>query len=51
MPSARSQAWTPHYTDDQLDIINGQLEKWKQSHTYTRIKDIFHDRELQTQLE
>ena len=42
--NARSQAWGPHYSYDQLDVINSRLEKWKQSHTYTKIEDVFHER-------
>jgi len=35
-------AWSPAYTDDQLDIVNKALEKWKPETKYP-VKDIFKD--------
>ncbi len=36
-----ARAWEPAYNEQQLDIINGQLEKWKQNGSYREVKDIF----------
>jgi hypothetical protein len=39
-----ARAWEPAYKDEQLDVINGQLEKWKGDDTYSKVADIFHDK-------
>ena len=36
-----ARAWEPAYSEQQLDVINGQLEKWKQNDRYSEVKDIF----------
>jgi hypothetical protein len=41
--SMKAIAWEPAYSEQQLDVINGQLEKWKQVESYTKVKDIFGD--------
>jgi hypothetical protein len=36
--------WSSIYTDNQLDLINGALEKWKPELEYPAVKDLFKDR-------
>jgi hypothetical protein len=41
--STAQENWTPAYSDEQLDIINNMLGKWKQDAKYPVVKDIFGD--------
>lgn len=44
-PGAFGQTnWTPAYGDEQADIINNALDRWKPDDKFRRVKDIFHNR-------
>ena len=39
--SASAQEWSPAHSEDQLNVINGGLNKWKQDEKYPVVKDVF----------
>jgi hypothetical protein len=44
LTTAHQENWTPAYNDEQLDIINNALGKWKPDEKYPVVKDIFGDK-------
>src|SRR5579864_3288043 len=39
--TGKAQEWKPAYTEEQLDLINSRLGKWKQDWAYPKVRDIF----------
>ena len=40
---ANAENWKPAYSNEQLDIMNHRLKKWKPNERYPKIKDVFDD--------